>query len=221
MIRFYHAPWSRSSGILWLLEELGVAYDLVHVDIRQEGGVPEDYRRIQPSKKVPAVEVDGIVVTERAAISAYLADLHPAAGLAPAIGDPDRGPYLTMLVYCDAVLDPALSAHAQNFTYRQGAFSFGLFDEMVDYLDRVLTAHPFAAGERFTAADTQLASAIGYTMDTMKALPERPAFRAYLDRIASRPAHLRAQEKDKALAMQTPFFQKQFAQQQEGQTAVP
>lgn len=210
MLKFYHAPWSRSSGVLWLLEELGADYELVEIDIRQEGGVPEDYRHIQPSKKVPAVEHDGVVVTERAAITIHLADAFPDAGLAPAIGDPIRGPDLTMLVYCDAVFDPALSAQVQGWKYQSNHFAFGLAEDMIAYVDRILTERPYAAGDRFTAADTQLASAIGYTMDMMKALPERPSFRAYLNRVVDRPAYLRAQQKDHAMAMATPFFQKQF-----------
>lgn len=210
MLKFYHAPWSRSSSVLWLLEELGTHYELIDVDIRQDGGVPEAYRRIQPSKKVPAIEHDGVVITERAAITIHLADRFPEAGLAPAVDDPMRGPYLTMLVYCDAVFDPALSARVQGWEYDSNHFSFGLAEDMIDYIDRTLTDRPFAAGDRFTAADTQLASGIGYTMDMMRALPEKPSFRAYLERVKDRPAKLRAEEKDKALAMATPFFQKQF-----------
>jgi glutathione S-transferase len=210
MLKFYHAPWSRSSSVLWLLEEIGVGYELIDVDIRQDGGVPEAYRRIQPSKKVPAIEHDGVVITERAAITIHLADRFPDAGLAPAVDDPMRGPYLTMLVYCDAVFDPALSARVQGWEYDSNHFSFGLAEDMIDYIDRTLTDRPFAAGDRFTAADTQLASGIGYTMDMMRALPEKPSFRAYLERVKDRPAKVRAEEKDKALAMATPFFQKQF-----------
>jgi glutathione S-transferase len=196
---------------LWLLEELGAPYELVEIDIRQEGGVPEDYRRIQPSKKVPAIEHDGTIITERAAITVYLADAFPDAGLAPDVRDPLRGPYLSMLVYCDSVFDPALSAQVQGWKYESNHFAFGLASDMVDYVDRVLTERPFAAGDRFTAADTQLASAIGYTMENMKALPERPSFRAYMDRVKDRPANLRAAAKDHEMAMKTPFFQKQFA----------
>lgn len=213
MLKFYHAPWSRSSSVLWLLEELGVDYELVEIDIRQEGGVPEEYRKIQPNKKVPAIEHDGIVITERAAITTYLADAFPDAGLAPQIGDPMRGPYLSMLVYCDSVFDPALSAHAQGWKYGGNSFSFGTFDDMVNYVDRILTERPYVAGDRFTAADVQLGSSIGYTMENLKALPERPSFLAYMERLRDRPANLRAAQKDQEMAMKTPFFQKQFASQ--------
>ena len=113
MLKFYCAPWSRASGVFWLLEELGQPYEIEIVDIRAPGGVPESYREIQPNKKVPAIDHDGTVVTERAAICIYLADAFPEAGLAPAIGDKARAGYLTWLVYCDSVFDPAIAARAQ------------------------------------------------------------------------------------------------------------
>ena len=210
MLTFYHAPWSRSSAVLWLLEELGVDYAVKEVDIRADGGVPEEYRAVQPSKKVPAIDHDGVIVTERAAITIYLAEAFPSAGLSPAIGDPDRARYLSMLVYCDSVLDPCVVAKARGLEYTSNDFSFGLFDDMVAYLDKALSSRPYAAGDRFTAADVQLASSIGYTMNMVHVLPERPAFKDYLARIGERPAWLRAQEKDQAMAMATPFFQAQF-----------
>lgn len=210
MLTFHHAPWSRSSAVLWLLEELGVEHAVAMVDIRAEGGVPEGYRAIQPSKKVPAIEHDGIVITERAAIAIHLADAFPAAGLAPPIGDPMRGRYLTMTVYCDSVLDPAVSAQAQGLHYASSQFSFGVFDDMVAYLDRILSERPYAAGDRFTAADTQLGSAIGYTMSMMKVLPERPSFVDYMARVSSRPAYQRAQAKDMEMARAVPFFAREF-----------
>jgi glutathione S-transferase len=206
MLEFYHTPWSRSFGVHWLLEELGQPYEMKLVDVRAKGGASESYRAIQPNKKVPAIVHDGIVITERAAISIYLGDRFHEAGLAPAIGDPARAPYLTMLVYCDSVLDPAVAARANGWNYESGnSFSFGLFDDMVAYLERVLSARPYAAGNRFTAADTHLASSIQFTMDVMKVLPEKPAFRDYLARTLSRPAHKRAMEKDAELVrMVTP-----------------
>lgn len=210
MLKFYHAPWSRSSSFLWLLEELGVDYELVHIDIRAEGGVPEDYRSIQPSKKVPAIEHDGVVVTERPAISIYLCDAFPQVGLAPAIGDADRGPYLSMLVYCAAVFDPCVTMKAKGATYESNDHAFGTFNDMVAYLERVLTERPYAAGNRFTAADVELASSINYTMNMVKVLPEKQVFKDYLARIGQRPALVHSQEKDTALARTVPALQSMF-----------
>ena len=177
MIEFHHAPRSRSSSILWLIEELAVSYEMTVVDIRAPGGVPESYRAIQPNKKVPAVTDDGVTVTERGAICIRLADKYPEAGLAPAIGDPMRGPYLTWLVYCDSVLDLAVAARAHGLSYVGSDYSFDTFDDMVDNIERRLTTTEYVADRRFTAADTQLGSAVADTMGVMKVLPERPAFR--------------------------------------------
>lgn len=210
MLTFYHAPWSRASGTLWLLEELGVDYELKLVDIRMEGGSPESYRRIQPNKKVPAIEHDGVIITERAAIAIYLAEAFPQAGLAPAIGDVDRGPYLTMTVYCDSVFDPCVAARAHGLSYASNDYSFGVFEDMVAYVDRILSERPYAAGRRFTAADTQLASAVHFTMNILKVLPEKPSFTRYLERIAQRPAYQRAQAKDMKMARQVPAFASRF-----------
>jgi glutathione S-transferase len=200
MLEYYHTPWSRSIGVHWLLEELGQPYEMKIVDVRAKGGVAESYRAIQPNKKVPAIVDGGTVVTERAAISIYLADRFPEAGMAPAIGDPERAPYLTMLVYCDSVLDPAIAARANGWTYESGnSFSFGLFEDMVAYLERTLSQRAYAAGGSFTAADTHLASSVQFTMDVIKVLPEKPVFRDYLSRALARPAYERAMGKDMEL----------------------
>ncbi len=116
-----------------------------------------------------------------------------------------------MLVYCDSVFDPALSAHAHGLKYTSNDYSFGLFDDMVRYLERQLTEHTHAVGNEFTAADIQLASGIGYTMNQLKVLPEKQVFKDYLARVEERPANKRAAKMDTHLAMATPFFQKQMA----------
>lgn len=209
MLKFHHAPWSRGSSALWLLEELGVPYEIVHEDIRLKGGAPETYREIQPNKKVPAIEHDGIVVTERAAITIYLAEAFPQAGLNVPLGDPDRAKYLTWNVYCDSVFDPALCARAKKLDYTSNEFPFGLYDDMIAFVERHLKANDFAAGKRFTAADTQLGSAINYTMNVLQLLPKVPAFTAYIERFAERPAYLSHQKIDYDLAMSTPYFKQQ------------
>lgn len=202
MLKFYHSPWSRSSGVFWLLEELGQPYEIEIIDIRAPGGVPEAYRAVQPNKKVPAIEHDGVVVTERAAICLYLTETFPGADLAPQPGDKDRSTFLTWLVYCDSVFDPAVAARAQGWEYRSAAFSFGSFDDMVRNVEKKLAERPYAAGDKFTAADTQLASGIHYTLDILKVLPDLPVFRDYLARATDRPAFRRFMAKDAELIKQ-------------------
>ena len=207
MLKFYHAPWSRSSNVLWLMEELGQPYEVELVDIR--AGVPDAYRKIQPNKKVPAISHDDVVVTERAAISIYLADAFPEAGLAPKIGDSARAAYLTWLVYADSVFDPAVALHTLKVEYAPSGVSFGSYEDLLANLERRLSEHEYVAGDRFTAADVQVAGSMGYVMQ-QGWLPQTPAFKAYVERCTSRPAALRAQEKDMAWARDVPAFAEMF-----------
>ncbi|MFI4973028.1 MAG: glutathione S-transferase family protein [Caulobacterales bacterium] len=196
MLTFYHAPGTRSGSVRWLLEELGVPYDLRIVDIRAEGGAPEEYREIQPNKKVPAVVHDGVAIHERAAIFAYLADAFPQAGLAPPIGDPRRGPYLSWLVYNDAVIDPVLGAKFMGWQYDKLGVSYGSFDDMAQNLERTLSRTPFLTGDRFTAADLLVAGGLNFAVRSMKALPETEAIGGFLDRTTGRDSFARAMAKD-------------------------
>ena len=207
MLKFYHAPWSRSSNVLWLMEELGQPYEVELVDIR--AGVPDAYRKIQPNKKVPAIAHDGVVVTERAAISIYLADAFPEAGLAPKIGDAARAAYLTWLVYADSVFDPAVALHTLKVEYAPSGVSFGSYEDLLANLERRLSEHEYVAGDRFTAADVQVAGSMGYVMQ-QGWVPQTPAFKAYVERCTSRPAALRAQEKDMAWERDVPAFAEMF-----------
>lgn len=207
MLKFYHAPWSRSSNVLWLMEELGVPYELELIDIR--AGAPDSYRAIQPNKKVPAISHDGVIITERAAISIYLADAFPQAGLAPKIGDKERAAYLTWLVYADSVFDPAVAVHTLKLEYPPSGVSFGSYDDLVANLERRLSQSEFIAGDRFTAADVQVAGSMGYVMQ-QGWLPERPAFAAYLARTTTRPAAKRSQEMDMEMARKVPALAEMF-----------
>lgn len=200
MIKFYHSPHSRSTGTLWLLEELEIPYVLELININAPGGAPEAYRTIQPNKKVPAIVHDGIIITERAAITTYLCDAFPDNDIAPQVGDLRRGPYLSMLVYCDAVLDPVIAARTHGWTYKSNEFSFGLFDDMVEYLDQKLIHHRYATGSDFTAADVQLGIMLYWAIKIFPVMPEKESFMRYLDRLSERPAFIRALEKDQVLA---------------------
>ncbi len=196
MLTLYHAPWSRSSAMLWLLEELGQPYEIALTDIRMQGGLPESYRAIQPNKKVPAITHDGTVVTERAAICLYLTEKFPGADLAPAIGDKDRAAFLSWVVYADSVFDPVLAAKAHGTDYMGSGYSYGSFAEMTAHLDRTLSARPYIAGDRFTAADVQIASGIHYGIQVLKILPETSPLTTYLARVFARPAYKTSSGKD-------------------------
>ena len=188
MLTFFHAPHSRSSAIHWLLAELGIPFETRIVDIRSAGGAPASYRSIQAHGKVPAIVHDGVTVTERAAIATYLADAFPDAGLAPAPGDRRRGPYLSWLIYVDAVLDPAICAVLNGWQYEPRAVSFGLLADALANIERTLSRSPYVTGDRFTAADVALGSALHWGLDVLMLIPETPAFRAYLDRVGRRSA---------------------------------
>lgn len=175
-------------------------FEFSPVDIRASEGVPEAYRSIQPNKKVPAIDHDGTVVTERAAITIYLADTFAEAGLAPASGDSARARYLTWLVYCDSVLDPVVAAKAHGVEFMGPRYSYGSFPEMVANLEKALSTQPYIVGGRFTAADVQIGSGIHYATNVLRVLPENPVFAAYLDRLAARPAFQRYSRREYEMA---------------------
>jgi len=198
MLTFYHCPGTRSGSVHWLLEELGVPFETEIVAVQAEGGAPESYRAIQPNKKVPAIVHDGVRVHERAAICIYLCDAFPDAGLAPPIGDARRGPYLSWLVYNDAVLDPVLAAKFGGWEYDKRGVSFGAFDDMVANLNQTLGKSPYLTGDAFTAADLLLCGGVNFAVNFTKAIPATPTITDYLRRCMSRPAFARAVAKDRA-----------------------
>src|SRR5579859_5670765 len=108
MITLHHAPKSRSSRFLFLLEELGAPYEIKRVSIRRgDGSGAPDPENPHPHGKVPVIDDDGVIVYESSAIALYLTDTFPRAGLGPVVGDPLRGPYLSWLAYYTGVLEPA------------------------------------------------------------------------------------------------------------------
>lgn len=117
MLTLFHAPKSRSTRMIWLLEELGAPYEIQVVDIARRDGVgAKDPANPHPHKQVPALLDDGVLISESVAIALYLTDKFPAAGIGPVVGDPLRGPYLTWLAYYAGVLEPVIGAHFEGRT---------------------------------------------------------------------------------------------------------
>jgi glutathione S-transferase len=199
-LTFFHSPHTRSSGVLALLEELGAEYDLKVLDNRKGEQRQPDYLAINPMGKVPAIRHGEAVVTEQGAVFLYLADLFPQAGLTPAIGDPLRGPFLRWLFFYGSSFEPALVDRSMNRDPAPRATSpYGDFETMMSTLAGQLGRGPYLLGDRFTAADVLWGMALRWTT-MFKLVPELPVIAAYVERIASRPAVMRAAQKDAELA---------------------
>ena len=197
---FYTNPMSRGRIVRWMLEETGVPYETVVLDYATTMKAP-DYLAINPMGKVPAIRHGDAVVTEGAAICAYLADAFPEAGLAPAPGSRDRATYYRWLFYGAGPVEAAVIDKAMGLEVppdKRPMVGYGSYDEMVDVLDRTVGETDYLAGGKFSAADVYVGSQIGWGTQ-FGTLPTRPAFDAYLARIMSRPAAIRAREIDDAL----------------------
>jgi glutathione S-transferase len=194
MITLYHAPRSRSTRFLWLLEELGATYEVVKVTIRRNDGSGEpDSKNPNPEKKVPTLVHDGVMITESAAICLYLTDLFPDARIGPRIGDPKRGPYLSWLAYYAGVMEPVAVARAVGRGNDPGEAA--AYEAMSKRLEETLTKGPYVLGEQFSGADVLVASAFQWARQLF---PEGAVFDAYVARIKERPALQRSLAKDDA-----------------------
>jgi glutathione S-transferase len=200
-VTLHHSPNTRSTGALILLEELGAPYRLHVMNMKAGENRLPAYLAINPLGKVPAVTHGDAVVTEQVAVFLYLADLFPAAGLAPAIGDPLRGPYLRWMAFYGASFEPALIDRSQKHVPPAATAPYGDYDTMMATLVGQLEKGPYLLGDRFSAADVLWGTALRWT--TMFGLvPELPVLTAYIERVGSRPAVLRARAKDAELAAQ-------------------
>lgn len=193
----YTNPMSRGRIARWMLEEVGVPY---RAEILQFGTTMKDdaYKAINPMGKVPAVSHGGKVVTECAAICAYLADAFPEAGLAPPPAE--RADYYRWLFFGAGPVEAAVSNRALGFEVapdRERMIGYGSFAHVMDTLEKAVQANPYIAGDKFTAADVYIGAQIGWGMQ-FGTMEKRPAFQQYFARVANREAAIRANEKDDA-----------------------
>ena len=197
-ITLFHSPHTRSSGTLVLLE-VGAPYALRVLNMKAGEQRQSGYLAINPMGKVPAILHGDALVTEQVAIYLYLGDLFPEAGLAPAIGDLLRGPYLRWMVFYAACFEPAVVDRAMNRESGGQAMSpYGDYDTMLGALAAQLKRGPWLLGERFSAADVLWGTALTWTT-RFGLVPELPEITAYLARFNVRPAVARAQARDAEL----------------------
>ena len=195
---FYTNPQSRGRIARWMLEEVGAEYRTEIVEYGAEMKSPP-YIDINPMGKVPAISHRGQVVTETAAICAYLADAFPDAGLAPTPGE--RGAYYRWLFFAAGPLEAAVINHHLGFEVpaeREGMIGYGKYATVIDVLESELAKTDYAAGSRFTAADVYLGSHIGWGFQ-FETIEKRTPLVEYWARLEGRPARRRAEELDNAL----------------------
>lgn len=195
-LTFYTNPMSRGRIVRWMLEEVGEPYETVLVDWQDK---PAALLAANPLGKVPTIDHNGQIVSEAAAVCAYLAEAFPHAGLGPSAAE--RARYLRWMFFTAgpleaAMMDKALGADVP--AEKRGMVGYGSFAEAVDTLEYALGQSDYVAGDRFTAADVYVGSAVGW-FTQFGMLEKRPAFTAYLERLWNRPAWVRAREIDDEL----------------------
>jgi glutathione S-transferase len=200
MITLYHAPQSRSSRMIWLLEELAAPYEIRPVSIFRPmtGDGAPDPANPHPDKRVPAIDDDGVIVAESVAIVLYLTDAFPEAWLGPIAGTPERGSYLTWLAWYAAEMEPAMFA-AMMGELAGAPNKQRNYDAVVARLEAALAHRPYVMGADFSGADFLISSALAFARN---AFPASDVIDAYVERCRTRPAALRGQELDNASGVQ-------------------
>jgi len=191
---FYTNPQSRGRIIRWMLEEVGQPYEtqVVGYDTMKDA----QYLAVNPMGKVPAIKHRGHVVTEAAAICAYLADVFPEAGLGPR--DNEKADYYRWLFYAAGPVEQAITNHHAKWdpSPEQGRmFGYGSYDRVVEVLDELFSLRDYVCGGHFTAADVYVGSAVMWGVQ-FGTLPKRDSFVRYSERLQGREAFKRARQKD-------------------------
>ena len=191
---FYTNPMSRGRIVRWMLEELGQPYRTEILDYATTLKSP-DFLEINPMGKIPAIKHGDTVVTEGAAICAYLADAFPEAGLAPPLAE--RGDYYRWLFFAAGPVEAAVSVKSLGIEVpadKQMRVGWGSTKDLLHTLELAVTDREFVAGDRFTAADVYFGSHLGWGMQ-FGSIEKRPAFETYWGKLFERPAAVRAPDR--------------------------
>lgn len=201
-LTLFYSPQTRATGMRVLLEELGAPYELHVLNMKAGEQRQPGYLAVNPLGKVPAIRRGDALVTEQVAITIYLADLFPQAGLAPALDDPLRGPYLRWIAYYGSTFEPAV---VDRFMQREpgpvAMSPYADYDTMLGALEAQLATGPYLFGDRFTAADVLWGIALDWTLK-FGLVPKRDVFVRYAERLTARPAFQRVSAADVEMAAQ-------------------
>jgi glutathione S-transferase len=197
-IVLYHHPFSRASNVVWMLEEVGVDYELRFVDILKGAHKADDLVALNPMGKLPILVDGDAVVTESAAIGLYLADRYSLGRLAPAPDDPARATYLRWSLFAPSVIEPGSLAKASSWTFKPSQAGWGDYDAMLRAMQSALSGRDFVLGDRFSMADVIFGGTLRFML-RFKMLEPTPVFTAYDERLGARPALKRADARNLAI----------------------
>ncbi len=200
-IVLYHHPFSRAAGVLWMLEEVGVPYQLHPVDIMANGQKAPEIIALNPMGKVPILTDGDVVVTEWAAIALYLADRYAYGRLAPRAEDPARAAYLRWSFFAPSVIEPNAIAKGAGWEVKERQAGWGSHEAMLSAVESALAGREFILGDTFSMADVVFGGTLRYML-MLKMVEPRPAFTAYSERLAARPALQRADARNAAVIEQ-------------------
>lgn len=197
-ITLYHHPFSRASTVVWMLEEVGVPYELRWVDMMKGEQKSPELVAKNPMGKLPILTDDELVVTEVAAIGLYLADRYAAGRLAPNLDDPARGTYLRWSFFAPSVVEPGSMAKAAGWDFKPGQAGWGEYAAMIDAMASAVTGRDFLLGAQFSMADVVFGGTLRYMLG-FGMLEARPVFEDYVERLNERPALQRAEARNAAI----------------------
>jgi glutathione S-transferase len=197
----YHHPFSRAATVLWMLEEVGVEYELRFVDFTVGAHKAPEMRALNPMGKLPILADGEQIVTEVAAIGLYLADRYALGRLAPATDDLRRGTYLRWSLFAPSVIEPGAIAKANGWAGKPSQVGWGSYDEMLVAIEAAIADREFLLGDQFTMADVVFGGTLRYML-RFKMLEASANVSAYTERLGARPALARAEARNAAVVQE-------------------
>jgi glutathione S-transferase len=200
-IVLYHHPFSRAATVVWMLEELGVDYELRWVDIMSGAHKAPDLVALNPMGKLPILADGDQIVTEVAAIGLYLADRYGLGRLAPHVDDPKRGTYLRWALFAPSVIEPGAMAKMNGWNAKPSQAGWGTHEAMMASIESAIAGRDFLLGDMFSMADVIFGGTVRFML-RFKMLETTPAIAAYADRLGTRPALLRSEARNQAIVQE-------------------
>jgi glutathione S-transferase len=183
----YHHPYSRAANVVWMLEEVGVDYELRFVDMMAGAQKQPEFVALNPMGKLPILTDSGVVVTESAAIGLYLADRYASGRLAPSLDDPARGTYLRWSLFAPSVIEPGAMAKLSKWDFKPSQAGWGSFEAMMVAMETAVKGRDYILGDRFSMADVIFGGTLRYML-RFKLIEPTPLFSDYAGRLGNRAA---------------------------------